>query len=169
MEQGPAPKHTKGGTTMIINEKRLARALKSAGAVGFRLRVIGGRMELIGADWAARLQFDVMEEPPKLVLAALVEVLGYLPGSGDCISVTKREGRLGRPVYTRRRFLRGVQRLRERSLCGSALRGASSPAGRSAARSNPGPPRVWPGARLELEGLQRRRVPRYGLRDHQGP
>ena len=28
---------------MIINEKRLARALKSAGAVGFRLRVIGGR------------------------------------------------------------------------------------------------------------------------------
>ncbi len=76
---------------MIINEKRLARALKSAGAVGFRLRVIGGRMELIGADWAAYLQFDVMKEPPKLVLAALVEVLGYLPGSGDCISVLKGE------------------------------------------------------------------------------
>lgn len=74
---------------MIINEKRLARALKSSGAIGFRLRVIGGRMEIIGADWAAYLQFDVMEEPPKLVLAALVEVLGYLPGSGDCISVSK--------------------------------------------------------------------------------
>lgn len=74
---------------MIINEKRLARALKSSGAIGFRLRVIGGRMEIIGTDWAAYLQFDVMEEPPKLVLAALVEVLGYLPGSGDCISVCK--------------------------------------------------------------------------------
>lgn len=77
---------------MIINEKRLARALKSSGAIGFRLRVIGGRMEIIGAGWAAYLQFDVMEEPPKLVLAALVEVLGYLPGSGDCISVTKGKG-----------------------------------------------------------------------------
>ena len=74
---------------MIIKEKRLARALKSSGAIGFRLRVIGGRMEIIGTDWAAYLQFDVMEEPPKLVLAALVEVLGYLPGSGDCLSVCK--------------------------------------------------------------------------------
>lgn len=38
---------------MIINEKRLARALKSAGAVGFRLRVSGPNLELIGPDWAA--------------------------------------------------------------------------------------------------------------------
>ena len=35
---------------MIINEKRLARALKSAGAVGFRLRVSGPNLELIGPD-----------------------------------------------------------------------------------------------------------------------
>lgn len=74
---------------MIVNEKRLARALKSPGAVGFQLRVVSGRMELIGADWAAYLQFDMMEEPPKLALAALVEALGYLPGNGDCISVSK--------------------------------------------------------------------------------
>lgn len=74
---------------MVVNEKRLARSLKSPGTVGFRLRVVSGRIELIGADWAAYLQFDMMEEPPKLVLAALVEVLGYLPGSGDCISVSK--------------------------------------------------------------------------------
>lgn len=33
---------------MIINEKRLARALKSSGAVDFRLRTVGGRMDLLG-------------------------------------------------------------------------------------------------------------------------
>lgn len=74
---------------MIINEKRLARALKSSGAVGFRLRVAGPNLELIGPDWAARICLDIMDEPPKLVLAALVEVLGYLPGAGDCLSVCK--------------------------------------------------------------------------------
>lgn len=46
-------------------------------------------MEIIGADWAAYLQFDVMDEPPKIVLAALVEALGYLPGAGDRLSVCK--------------------------------------------------------------------------------
>ena len=74
---------------MIINEKRLARALKSAGAVGFRLRVAGPNLELIGPDWAAQICLDIMDEPPKLVLAALVEVLGYLPGTGECLSVCK--------------------------------------------------------------------------------
>lgn len=74
---------------MIINEKRFARALKSAGAVGFRLRVAGPNLELIGPDWAAQICLDIMDEPPKLVLAALVEVLGYLPGAGDCLSVCK--------------------------------------------------------------------------------
>ena len=74
---------------MIINEKHLARALKSAGAVGFRLRVAGPKLELIGADWAAQICLDIMDEPPKLVLAALVEVLGYLPGAGDRLSVCK--------------------------------------------------------------------------------
>lgn len=39
---------------MIINEKRLARALKSSGAVGFRLRTVGGRMDLLGPGWALR-------------------------------------------------------------------------------------------------------------------
>lgn len=74
---------------MIINEKRLAQALKSAGAVGFRLRVAGPKLELIGADWAAQICLDIMDEPPKLVLAALVEALGYLPGAGDRLSVCK--------------------------------------------------------------------------------
>ena len=76
---------------MIINEKHLARALKSSGAVGFRLRVTGPKLELIGADWAAQICLDIMDEPPKLVLAALVEALGYLPGAGDCLSVCKGE------------------------------------------------------------------------------
>ena len=53
---------------MIINEKRLARALKSSGAVGFRLRTVGGRMDLLGPGWAASLQLDAMDEPPKIVL-----------------------------------------------------------------------------------------------------
>lgn len=48
---------------MIINEKRLARALKSAGAVGFRLRVAGPNLELIGPDWAAQICLDIMDEP----------------------------------------------------------------------------------------------------------
>lgn len=74
---------------MIINEKRLARALKSSGAVGFRLRTVGGRMDLLGPGWAASLQLDAMDEPPKIVLAALVEMLGYVPGSGDCMSASK--------------------------------------------------------------------------------
>lgn len=74
---------------MIINEKRLARALKSSGAVGFRLRTVGGRMDLLGPGWAASLQLDAMDEPPKIVLAALVEMLGYVPGTGDCMSVSK--------------------------------------------------------------------------------
>lgn len=77
---------------MIINEKRLARALKSSGAVGFRLRTVGGRMDLLGPGWAASLQLDAMDEPPKLVLSALVELLGYLPGSGDCLSIAKGKG-----------------------------------------------------------------------------
>ena len=59
---------------MIINEKRLARALKSSGAVGFRLRTVGGRMALLGPGWAASLQLDAMDEPPKIALAALVEM-----------------------------------------------------------------------------------------------
>lgn len=80
---------------MIINEKRFARALKSAGAVGFRLRVAGPNLELIGPDWAAQICLDIMDEPPKLVLAALVEVLGYLPGTGECLSVCK--GKAGGP------------------------------------------------------------------------
>lgn len=50
---------------MIINEKRLARALKSSGAVGFRLRTVGGRMDLLGPGWAASLQLDAMDEPPE--------------------------------------------------------------------------------------------------------
>lgn len=121
---------------MIINEKRLARALKSSGAIGFRLRVIGGRMEIIGADWAAYLQFDVMEEPPKLVLAALVEVLGYLPGSGDCISVSKGKNGWAAQGMQDEVFQRGIRRLLERQLRAAGMRCAPAEAGRTAAYPN---------------------------------
>ena len=46
-------------------------------------------MDLLGPGWAASLQLDAMDEPPKIVLAALVEMLGYVPGPGDCLSVSK--------------------------------------------------------------------------------
>lgn len=46
-------------------------------------------MDLLGPGWAASLQLDAMDEPPKIVLAALVEMLGYVPGPGDCMSVSK--------------------------------------------------------------------------------
>lgn len=77
---------------MIINDKALARTLKRSGASGFKLRMNGYILELVGWDWAARLTLHSSGEPPRLTLAALVEMLGYIPETGECGHVYKDKG-----------------------------------------------------------------------------
>ena len=74
---------------MIINDKALARTLKRTGTTGFKLCVNGSAARLVSWDWAVRLQLYGATEPPKLMLAALVEMLGYIPGDGECGHIYK--------------------------------------------------------------------------------
>ena len=67
---------------MIINDKALARALKRSGKAGFKLCVNGKVIRLVGWDWAARLPLQCPGTENRQTLAALVEMLGYLPVDG---------------------------------------------------------------------------------------
>lgn len=74
---------------MIINDKALAKVLKRSGTTGFKMCVNGNTARLVSWDWAARFQLYGAEEPPKLTLAALVEMLEYIPGDGECGHIYK--------------------------------------------------------------------------------
>lgn len=74
---------------MIINDKALARTLKRSGTTGFKICVNGKVARLVSWDWAARFALAGAAETPKLTLAALVEMLGYIPGDGECGHVYK--------------------------------------------------------------------------------
>ncbi len=52
----------------------------------------GSSARLVSWDWAARIRLTGAAEPPKLTLAALVEMLGYIPGDGECGHVYKVKG-----------------------------------------------------------------------------
>ena len=69
---------------MVINDKVLARTLKRTGQYGFKFCVNGTAARLVGWDFAARIQLSDTDEPPKMTLAALVEMLGFLPVDGEC-------------------------------------------------------------------------------------
>lgn len=77
---------------MIINDKALARTLRRSGTTGFKICVNGSSARLVSWDWAAKIQLSGANEPPKLTLAALVEMLGYIPGDGECGHVCKLKG-----------------------------------------------------------------------------
>lgn len=68
---------------MIINDRALARVLKRSGKVGFKLCVNGNVIRLVSWDWAARLPLQSSGTENRQTLAALVEMLGYLPGDGE--------------------------------------------------------------------------------------
>ena len=68
---------------MIINDKALARALKRSGKAGFKLCVNGNVIRLVSWDWAARLPLQSSGTENRQTLAALVEMLGFLPGDGE--------------------------------------------------------------------------------------
>lgn len=72
---------------MIVNDKALAKVLKRSGTAGFKLCVNGTTMRLVGWGWAARATLS--DDPPKLVLSTLVEMLGYIPADGDCGHIYK--------------------------------------------------------------------------------
>lgn len=78
---------------MIINDKALAKVLKRSGATGFKICSIGDSIRFVGWEWAARLLINGSNEHPRLTLAALVEMLGYIPQTGECGHVYKdRQG-----------------------------------------------------------------------------
>ena len=68
---------------MIINDRALARVLKRSGKAGFKLCVNGNVIRLVSWDWAARLPLHSSGTENRQTLAALVEMLGYLPGDGE--------------------------------------------------------------------------------------
>lgn len=74
---------------MVINDKALARTLKRTGQYGFKFCVNGTAARLVGWDFAARIQLSDTDEPPKMTLAALVEMLGFLPVDGECGHIYK--------------------------------------------------------------------------------
>lgn len=74
---------------MIINDKALARTLKRSGKTGFKICINGYAARVVSWDWAAKIPLSGSNEPPKLTLAALVELLGYIPGDGECGHVYK--------------------------------------------------------------------------------
>lgn len=77
---------------MIINDKALARALKRSGKAGFKFCVNGNAIRLVSWDWAARLPLQSSGTENRQTLAALVEMLGYLPGDGECGHVYRDGG-----------------------------------------------------------------------------
>ena len=77
---------------MIINDRALARVLKRSGKVGFKLCVNGNVIRLVSWDWAARLPLQSSGTENRQTLAALVEMLGYLPGDGECGHVYRDGG-----------------------------------------------------------------------------
>lgn len=77
---------------MIINDKALARVLKRSGKAGFKFCVNGNAIRLVSWDWAARLPLQSSGTENRQTLAALVEMLGYLPGDGECGHVYRDGG-----------------------------------------------------------------------------
>ena len=77
---------------MIINDKALARVLKRSGKAGFKFCVNGNAIRLVSWDWAARLPIQSSGTENRQTLAALVEMLGYLPGDGECGHVYRDGG-----------------------------------------------------------------------------
>lgn len=75
---------------MLINDKALAAAMKKCKS-GVKIRYYSGRLEVLCDDWYAAVNVAAVEEKPKLTLAAMVEMLGYIP-EGDCLEIKKREG-----------------------------------------------------------------------------
>jgi hypothetical protein len=75
---------------MIIDDGALAKALKREAKAGIKLLADGEVMRLLFGKVRVVLILDIMEKLPKLTLAALVEMLGYIPRN-CCIEVHKNK------------------------------------------------------------------------------
>lgn len=76
---------------MLINDKALAAAMKRCKS-GVKVRYDCGAMDILGADWFAHIDVSRLEDKPRLTLAALVEMLGYIP-EGECLEIVKGKKR----------------------------------------------------------------------------
>lgn len=72
----------------MINDNRLAGALKTAAKTRLLYREYGGEVDMIAPDWAMSTTMDVMRKEMRKSLSQLVEMLGEIP-HGCCIEITK--------------------------------------------------------------------------------
>ncbi|NCB52516.1 MAG: hypothetical protein EOM54_11660 [Clostridia bacterium] len=77
---------------MIIDDGALAKALKREAKDKIKLMAEGGILRLLFGETRVVLDLNGLDEPPRMTLAALVEMLGYIP-SACCIEIIKtKEG-----------------------------------------------------------------------------
>jgi hypothetical protein len=76
---------------MLINDKALAAAMKKCKS-GVKVRYDCGAMDILGSDWFAHIDVSRLEDKPRFTLAALVEMLGYIP-EGECLEIVKGKKR----------------------------------------------------------------------------
>ena len=72
----------------MINDNRLASALKTAAKTRLLYREDGGVVDMIAPDWALSTTMDVMRKEMRKSLSQLVEMLGEIP-HGCRIEITK--------------------------------------------------------------------------------
>ena len=63
----------------MINDNRLASALKTAAKTRLLYREDGGVVDMIAPDWALSTTMDVMRKEMRKSLSQLVEMLGEIP------------------------------------------------------------------------------------------
>ncbi|NCB52207.1 MAG: hypothetical protein EOM54_10040 [Clostridia bacterium] len=73
---------------MIIDDGALAKALKREAKDKIKLMAEGGILRLLFGETRVVLNLNGLDEPPRMTLAALVEMLGYIPAE-CCIEIIK--------------------------------------------------------------------------------
>jgi hypothetical protein len=69
---------------MIVNEKGLLKAMKSAAKGGYKVFADEHSVTLFHWNWYVHIK---RENLPRSVLALLVEHIGFIPSEGDCLQV----------------------------------------------------------------------------------
>lgn len=73
---------------MVVNEKGLLKAMKSAAKVGYKVVAQGDSFSVFSWSWYVHIS---KEKLPRSVLALLVEHIGFIPHDGDCLLVSAKE------------------------------------------------------------------------------
>lgn len=73
---------------MVVNEKGLLKAMKSAAKYGYHVFAEENGIVIFTQKWYVRIAAGKV---PRSVLALLVEHIGFIPCAGDCMLVSAKE------------------------------------------------------------------------------